>query len=108
MRGKRESEGEPACCPGIFLLSFCLGNEPVKVAVFSTKRYDRESLKKANGAGHELRFFEPHLDAETVKLAAGFDAVCVFVNDRLDAAVVASLAQQNVRLIALRCAGFNN
>jgi D-lactate dehydrogenase len=80
----------------------------VKVAIFSTKKYDREFLSAANDSRHELRFFEPHLNEETVDLAKGFDAVCVFVNDQVNAAVIAKLRALGVRLIALRCAGYNN
>jgi D-lactate dehydrogenase len=80
----------------------------VKVAIFSAKKYDREFLSAANGSLHELRFFEPHLNEETVSLAAGFEAVCVFVNDQVNAAVIAVLKSLGVRLIALRCAGYNN
>jgi D-lactate dehydrogenase len=80
----------------------------VKVAVFSTKNYDREFLGSANASRHELHFFEPHLREQTATLAEGFDAVCVFVNDTVDALVVAKLADLGVRLIALRCAGYNN
>ncbi len=81
----------------------------MKIAVFSTKSYDRMFLEAANVTyGHELVFFEPRLDQETTALAEGFPAVCVFVNDRLDATVLTALAKQGTRLIALRCAGFNN
>lgn len=80
----------------------------MKIAVFSSKRYDREFLEAANSGRHTLRFLEPHLDEETCSLAAGFDAVCVFVNDSLNAAVLTTLAAFGVKLIALRCAGFNN
>ena len=80
----------------------------MKIAVFSAKKYDREFLSAANGSRHELRFFEPHLSEETAGLAAGFDAVCVFVNDQVNAAVIARLHSLGVRLIALRCAGYNN
>lgn len=80
----------------------------MKIAVFSAKKYDREFLSAANASRHELRFFEPHLSEETVGLAAGFDAVCVFVNDQVNAAVIAPLHSLGVRLIALRCAGYNN
>ncbi len=80
----------------------------MKIAVFSAKRYDQESLSAANTTGHVFRFLQPHLAAETASLAAGFDAVCVFVNDTLDAAVLETLAAFGVKLIALRCAGFNN
>jgi len=80
----------------------------VNVAIFSAKKYDREFLNAANGSLHKLRFFEPHLNEETVSLAAGFEAVCVFVNDQMNAAVIATLESLGVRLIALRCAGYNN
>jgi len=80
----------------------------VNVAIFSAKKYDREFLNAANGSLHKLRFFEPHLNEETVSLAAGFEAVCVFVNDQVNAAVIATLESLGVRLIALRCAGYNN
>jgi len=80
----------------------------VKVAIFSAKKYDREFLNAANGARHELRFFEPHLNEETVGLATESQAVCVFVNDQVNAAVIARLHSLGVRLIALRCAGYNN
>ena len=80
----------------------------MKVAIFSTKNYDREFLGDANASRHELRFFEPHLNEETVGLAAGFEVVCVFVNDQVNGAVIARLHSLGVRLIALRCAGYNN
>ena len=80
----------------------------MKVAIFSAKKYDREFLNAANDSHHELRFFEPHLNEETVGLATGFEAVCVFVNDQVNAAVIAKLRSLGVRLIALRCAGYNN
>jgi D-lactate dehydrogenase len=81
----------------------------MRVAVFSTKPYDREFLTRANrDVGHELVFLEPRLTAETVALAVDFPCVCVFVNDVLDDRVVSSLARGGTQLIALRCAGFNN
>jgi D-lactate dehydrogenase len=80
----------------------------MKIAIFSAKKYDREFLSAANGSRHELRFFEPHLSEETAGLAAGFEAACVFVNDQVNAAVIATLRSLGVRLIALRCAGYNN
>jgi len=80
----------------------------VKVAIFSAKKYDREFLNAANNSRHELRFFEPHLNEETIGLATGFEAVCVFVNDQVNAAVIAKLRSLGVRLVALRCAGYNN
>jgi D-lactate dehydrogenase len=81
----------------------------MRVAVFSTKPYDRQFLEAANVAhGHELRFFEPRLTTETVRLAEGFAGVCIFVNDQLDRAALEMLAAGGTRLVALRCAGFNN
>ena len=81
----------------------------MRVAVFSTKPYDRQFLEAANVAhGHELRFFEPRLTTETARLAEGFAGVCIFVNDQLDRAALETLAAGGTRLVALRCAGFNN
>ena len=80
----------------------------MKTAVFSTKRYDREFLTEANAGAHELHFLEAHLDELTAVLAGGCGAVCVFVNDTVDAPVLAQLAASGTRLIALRSAGFNN
>ncbi len=81
----------------------------MQVALFSTKSYDRTFFEAANAqAGHELAYFEPRLAPQTCPLAAGFPAVCAFVNDSLDAHVLLPLVKQGVRLIALRCAGFNH
>lgn len=81
----------------------------MKVAVFSTKPYDREFLEFANQSfGHELVFLEPRLSSQTASLADGFPAVCVFVNDELDARVLLHLHRYGTKLIALRCAGYNN
>ncbi|MBL8414630.1 MAG: 2-hydroxyacid dehydrogenase [Propionivibrio sp.] len=81
----------------------------MKIAVFSAKRYDREFLSAANvSAGHQLRFFDAPLDLESVALASGHDAICIFVNDIADAAVIEALAGGGTRLVALRCTGFNN
>jgi len=81
----------------------------MRVAVFGTKPYDRRFLLAANEAfGHQLKFYEPRLDADTVELARGCTAVCVFVNDVVDAHVLGLLAEGGTRLVALRCAGFNN
>ena len=81
----------------------------MKKAVFSTEAYDREFLAVANAdAGHDLTFYEPRLTAHTLALAAGFPAIFAFVNDQLDAQVLPVLAQEGVRLVAMRCTGFNN
>lgn len=81
----------------------------MRVAVFSTKQYDEESLGAANHeSGHELVFLEPRLSPDTAPLAANCAAVCAFVNDDLGAEVLTKLADQGVQLIALRSAGFNH
>jgi D-lactate dehydrogenase len=81
----------------------------MKVAIFSTKSYDRQFLEAENQAhGHELTFFEPRLTHETASLAAGYAAVCVFINDTLDGETLRAIAAQGVTLIALRSAGFNH
>ena len=81
----------------------------MRVAVFSTKAYDRRFLDEANAAGrHELVYLEPRLDAATAPAAAGCQAVCAFVNDQLDAGVLAALHGFGVRMAALRSAGFNH
>jgi D-lactate dehydrogenase len=80
----------------------------MKVAVFSARRYDRTMLERANrSAGHQLRFFEDPLGAESASLANGCEAVCVFVNDTVDAAVIDSLARGGTRLVATRSTGYN-
>jgi D-lactate dehydrogenase len=83
----------------------------VNVAVFDTHQFDRECLQEALEAGTggiKLRFLEMRLSDQTASLAAGCEAVCVFVNDSVSAAVLEKLAALEVRLVALRCAGFNN
>jgi len=89
----------------------------MKVAVFSAKSYDRQSLESVNrDYGHELVYFLPNLEIETAKLAAGFTGICVFVNDTLDAETLRAIAskisgsksENDIKLIALRCTGFNN
>jgi D-lactate dehydrogenase len=81
----------------------------MRVAVFSTKPYDHRFLSAANAdTGHDLVFLEAKLSAETAPLAEGFGAVCVFVHDVVDRDVLAILAREGVRLVALRAAGFNN
>lgn len=81
----------------------------MKVAVFSAERYDREFLSAANAAeGHQLNYFQDLLDLDTAALAAGHEAVCIFVNDQADAAVLEVLRRGGTGLVALRCTGFNN
>ena len=81
----------------------------MKIAVYSTKPYDRQSLTHVNAAfGHELVFHKAALELSTVPLASGCQAICAFVNDHLDAPILRKLGEQGVRTIAMRCAGFNN
>jgi D-lactate dehydrogenase len=77
------------------------------VAVYDTKAYDREYLSK-HAEGINWHFNDFRLNAKTSGTASGCGAVCVFVNDRVDAECIASLKEIGVKLIALRCAGFNN
>ncbi len=79
----------------------------MKIAFFSTKSYDREFFDR-NVTEHEIIYFEARLIHQTVNLAAGCTAICVFVNDKLSANVIKELKKEGVKLIALRCAGFNN
>lgn len=81
----------------------------MKIAFFSTKPYDRKFFDEHNNAfGHEITYFETRLTRQTMRLAEGHECACVFVNDQVDASVLIALAAQGTRLIALRCAGFNN
>lgn len=81
----------------------------MKIAVFSTKPYDKRFFEAANATGeHELTFYEAKLHRATASLAEGFDAVCVFVNDPLDNDTLTKLAEDGCKLVLLRCAGFNN
>ena len=81
----------------------------IQVAFFDAKAYDLPSFERC-GREHDIRFrfLETKLNEDTAELARGCDAVCVFVNDTVNAAVIEKLHQCGVRLIALRCAGYNN
>lgn len=80
-----------------------------KVAVFSNKKWVSDAFNLMNEKyQYDLTYFEPRLYEKTAKLANGFDAVCVFVNDHVNGEVVRILKEEGVKLIALRCAGFNN
>ena len=81
----------------------------MKIVVYDTHRFDRDAFERANSRyGFELRFLEPRLTPETAALAAGFDVVCSFVNDRVDDQAVRTLRSNGVRLLALRSAGFSH
>ena len=81
----------------------------MKIAFFDAKDYDMNSFIKANKDGrYEISFYETRLTKDTCRLAEGSDAVCVFVNDDVNREVIDELVKMNIRLIALRCAGYNN
>ena len=81
----------------------------IKVAFFDAKQYDIDSFNKANRKEQfDIRFFETRLTEDTVKLADGYDVVCAFVNDSVSKNVIDGLVKDGVKLIALRCAGYNN
>lgn len=82
----------------------------VKIAVFGTRLWVREHFEAYNNTHnrYEIVYFDMSLSPQTCTLAKGFDAVCVFVNDNVSAPVVEALAEYGIKLITLRCAGFNN
>ena len=81
----------------------------MKIALFSAKAYDRDYFEQANQPfGYELDFFDVRLDLKTARLAFGYSVVCAFVNDDLSRPVLEELAKHGTRLLAMRCAGYNN
>ena len=81
----------------------------MKLAFFDTKPYDIPAFEKyGKNAGIEFKYFETKLNRDTVRLAKDFDGVCAFVNDEIDREVIDKLYEMNVRILALRCSGFNN
>jgi len=81
----------------------------MKITFFGVKPYDREFFAQVSAASpFEICYHRSHLNARNVALAQGSEAVCIFVNDTADAETIRLLADMGVRLIALRCAGFNN
>lgn len=85
----------------------------IKIAFFDAKEYDIASFTSANtdadlGEKYDIRFYETRLSEDTVELAKGCEVVCVFVNDIVNSTVIDALVSYGVRLIALRCAGYNN
>ena len=80
-----------------------------RVAFFDAKPYDREYFDRANADGRiAVKYFSARLGSDTAALAAGYDAVCAFVNDVLDRPTIEMLSAGGIRLAALRCAGYNN
>lgn len=81
----------------------------MRIAFFDAKPYDKETFDRfAEEYDVKIKYFETKLNEDTVNLANGFDAVCVFVNDTVDAGVIDRLCEFGVSVVALRCAGFNN
>ena len=81
----------------------------MKIAVFSTKSYDKVYFEKNQGKHkHTFTYFETALNVDTTNLAMGYEGICVFVNDKIDKETIENLSKNGVKLIALRCAGFNN
>ena len=81
----------------------------MRIAFYDTKPYDRPSFDKyGEKYGIKFKYFETKLNEDTAELAKGFDGVCVFVNDTVNAAVIDKLCEMGIKLVALRCAGFNN
>ena len=80
-----------------------------KIAFYDAKAYDKPSFEHYGSVhGLEFKFLETKLNEDTVELAKGCDAVCVFVNDTVNAAVIEKLYEYGVKLVALRSAGYNN
>ncbi len=80
----------------------------MKIAFFSSKKYDEISFNNVNNGQHEFEFFEEQLNSKNAFLAEGFDAVCVFVNDKVNSTAIAALDKAGIKTIAFRSAGYNN
>lgn len=81
----------------------------MKIAFFSTKSFDQEYFNKFNEQhGYQISYFFDKIRQNDLNLTVGMDAVCVFVNDKLDRKIIESLSKNGVNVILLRCAGFNN
>ena len=80
----------------------------IKIAMFDSKQYDIESFDSLKNESVKIKYFETKLTEDTAYLAKGYDAVCVFVNDTVNSEVIDVLCSLDVKLVALRCAGFNN
>ena len=78
------------------------------IAFFDAKPYDRESFDRLNGGRYDIRYFETRLTAAALPLVRGCDAACAFVNAEIDRAVVEGLVAAGVKVLAMRCAGYNN
>lgn len=83
-------------------------DDRLKIAFFDSRKYITDAFKENNPQDWDFRFLEPKLNKETASLAQGYPIICCFVNDVIDAETVDILDQCGVRLIAMRCAGYNN
>ena len=83
--------------------------EKIKIAFFDAKDYDKEAFENAEGRENfDISYYDTQLSPDTCRLAEGAQAVCVFVNDRVDGEVIDRLSAMGIKLVALRCAGYNN
>ena len=80
----------------------------IKMAFFDAKPYEIEAFKKWSTDDIQIRYMEHKLNAQTVDSAKGCDVVCAFVNDTIDGEVLEELQKLGVKLVAMRCAGYNN
>lgn len=81
----------------------------MKIAFYDTKNYDRQSFDRLNSNyGFKIKYFEYKLNEDTAALSKGYDVICAFVNDTLNETVINILHENGVKLIAMRCAGYNN
>ena len=91
------------------MLDIKTNNMAYKIAFFGAKPYDIASFDKVNEKyNYDIRYYKGHLNPNNVVLTQDTDAVCIFVNDTADAAVIDAMVDNGVKLLALRCAGFNN
>lgn len=79
-----------------------------KIAFFDSKPYDRESFDRVNNGRYEIKYFETRLSSAALPLLEGCDAVCAFVNAEIDRAVIEGITQRGIKVLAMRCAGYNN
>ena len=79
-----------------------------KIAFFDTKAYDKHFFDMYNNGEFEIQYFESKLNKHTAEMTKGYDAVCAFVNDDINADVIDVLYENGIGLVALRCAGYNN
>lgn len=91
------------------MLDIKTNNMAYKIAFFGAKPYDIASFDKVNEKyNYDIRYYKGHLNPNNVVLTQDTDVVCIFVNDTADAAVIDAMVDNGVKLLALRCAGFNN